>query len=145
MTSSSEQNSIYTLDELCVASELDKRTIRFYIQNGVLDRPTSLGPNARYTDRHYIQIQRIKRLKNQGYSLQRIKELKEQGWVEAATASAENKDVASKNAPLRMILAKGLALDIDLEQAQIKPAQVGRLVQMFLETYQDFQKDSDKF
>lgn len=131
MINNSNEDNSYTLEELCEATQLDKRTVRFYIQNGVLDRPTTLGPNARYTQDHYAQIQKIKELKAKGYSLQKIKTLKE----ETATQPVE---------PLHIGLAKGVAIQIDLAEAGITAQEVGRLIQSILEAYQRFQQDKSR-
>ena len=42
----------FTLDELATLAELPRRTVRYYIQCGLVDRPQGIGKGALYTERH---------------------------------------------------------------------------------------------
>ena len=46
----------YTLDELCTLAELPKRTVRYYIQLGLVDRPIGETRAAHYTSRQLEQL-----------------------------------------------------------------------------------------
>ncbi|HUR15688.1 MAG TPA: MerR family transcriptional regulator [Candidatus Limnocylindrales bacterium] len=52
----------YSLQELAKLSDVTPRTIRFYIEQGLLAAPTALGPRARYTDDHLDRLRIIKKL-----------------------------------------------------------------------------------
>ena len=52
----------YSLQELAKLSDVTPRTIRFYIEQGLLAAPTALGAKARYTDVHLDRLRVIKRL-----------------------------------------------------------------------------------
>lgn len=52
----------YSLIELAKLADATPRTIRFYIEQGLLPEPTSLGPKARYTDEHLQRLLAIKKL-----------------------------------------------------------------------------------
>ena len=66
-------NDTYTLDDLCRITGLSKRTIRYYIQIGLAERPEGGRRNAYYTAKHLEALLRIKRLAAQGMSLERIR------------------------------------------------------------------------
>ena len=70
--------NLLTIDELSQVSGLSKRTIRYYVNSGLLDRPTGETKNARYDASHLEQIRNVKALQEQGYTLARIVELKRQ-------------------------------------------------------------------
>lgn len=62
----------FTLEELVRRSGLSLRTVRFYMQEGLLPGPDSRGKNARYTQKHLDRLELIQRLKNLYLPLQQI-------------------------------------------------------------------------
>jgi DNA-binding transcriptional MerR regulator len=69
-----------TLDELSTLAELPRRTVRYYIQMGLVDRPDGVGKGASYGPRHLEQLLLIRKWQLAGLSLERIGEiLKAQG------------------------------------------------------------------
>lgn len=63
----------YTLDELCNLTGLSKRTIRYYIQMGLVDRPEGEKRTAFYLTKHLESLLRVKRLAAKGMSLEKIR------------------------------------------------------------------------
>ena len=57
-------NKEYTIEALSKRVGLQRRTIRNYINQGLLRGPESLGRNARYTDYHVKRLKLIKQMKN---------------------------------------------------------------------------------
>ena len=55
--------NLLTIDELSQVSGLSKRTIRYYVNGGLLDRPSGETKNARYDASHLEQIRNIKALR----------------------------------------------------------------------------------
>jgi DNA-binding transcriptional MerR regulator len=53
----------YTLEELAKMVRINPRTIRSYIQQGLLSGPDSMGRNARYKDYHLKRLRVIRTLK----------------------------------------------------------------------------------
>lgn len=70
-----DQNKPMTLDELCALSDTPRRTVRFYIQSGLVARPEGETRAARYTGVHLEQLLTIKKWQQAGLSLERIAEL----------------------------------------------------------------------
>lgn len=56
-------NDEFTLEDLVSISGLSLRTVRYYIQEGLLPGPDSRGKNARYTEEHLKRLEWIQRLK----------------------------------------------------------------------------------
>src|SRR4029079_5121743 len=50
------------------------RAVRFYVSNGLLDRPEGTGTAATYNYRHLLQLLAIKIRQREGQSLDKIKE-----------------------------------------------------------------------
>ena len=64
-----------TLDELAALVDLPKRTVRYYIQLGLVDRPEGETRAARYGPRHAEQLLQVRKWADAGVSLERIREL----------------------------------------------------------------------
>jgi DNA-binding transcriptional MerR regulator len=65
-----------TLDDLVAGSGLEKRTIRDYIQKGLLRGPEALGRSAYYTQEHLKRLQAIRYWRTtEGRSLEQIRAL----------------------------------------------------------------------
>jgi len=64
-----------TLEDLATRSNLTLRTLRFYIQEGILPGPDTRGKNARYSREHLDRLELIQRLKDLRLPLQEIKQI----------------------------------------------------------------------
>ncbi len=63
-----------TLEELCDRTGESRRTVRFYILNGLLSGPLGQGPAARYPPAHAVRLKAIRHLQEEGLQLSRIRE-----------------------------------------------------------------------
>ena len=62
----------FTLDELCTLSDTPRRTVRYYIQLGLVDRPIGETRAAHYGARHLEQLLKIRQFTEAGVSLDEI-------------------------------------------------------------------------
>ena len=69
------QDTIFSLEELCRLTGMMKRTVRFYMQRGLVDRPLGVKKSAYYTRHHLEQLLTILKWKEAGLSLERIGEI----------------------------------------------------------------------
>ena len=46
-----DEPKAFTLDDISALAELPRRTVRYYIQSGLIDRPQGVGKGAYYTQR----------------------------------------------------------------------------------------------
>lgn len=65
----------YSIDEIAALVELPRRTVRYYIQQGLVDRPIGEKRAAYYTPAHLEQLLTIRKWQNAGLSLERIREI----------------------------------------------------------------------
>jgi DNA-binding transcriptional MerR regulator len=65
----------YWISELAELANVSHRTIRYYIQEGLLPRPTVSGKYAEFTDAYVNRLQLIKVLKDAYLPLNRIREV----------------------------------------------------------------------
>lgn len=66
-----------TIEDLANQSGLPLRTLRFYIQEGILQGPDTRGKFARYSQQHLDRIELIRRLKDLRTPIQEIKQMLE--------------------------------------------------------------------
>ena len=71
----SDAEQKYSVDEICTLTDLPRRRLRFYIQQGVVSPPMGAKRGAYYTNQHLEQILEIKKWQRAGLSLERIREL----------------------------------------------------------------------
>lgn len=64
-----------TLKELCNAASVSERTVRYYIQQGLLPPPQGAGPASRYNLEHLSRLALVRRLKATLLPLSEIKHL----------------------------------------------------------------------
>ena len=63
----------WTLKTLCTEAGVSPRTVRYYIQQGLLPPPERAGPGATYTTDHKVRLELIRRLKDQHLPLAEIR------------------------------------------------------------------------
>jgi DNA-binding transcriptional MerR regulator len=67
----------YTINDLSELTSYSRRTIRYYVKEGLLDHPAGRGRGGFYFDRHLLQLKMIKKLQERGMSLSSISEYME--------------------------------------------------------------------
>jgi DNA-binding transcriptional MerR regulator len=63
----------YLIEELCRLTGFTRRTVRYYVQEGLVDPPAGRGRGGYYSDLHVAQLARIRVLQEQGYRLDAIR------------------------------------------------------------------------
>lgn len=122
----------YTLNELCVLADLPVRTVRYYVQNGLVDRPEGETRAARYGARHLEQVLLIKKWTSAGVSLDRIREMLhgEESPVPARPRKPGSIEVCS-----HLHIADGLEIIIEPTRAQMTPEQVRQFTRGVMTLY----------
>lgn len=72
---SDDAHKRFSLDELCALVDLPPRTVRYYIQEGLVDRPEGAKRGAYYTRAHLDQLLTIRKWQRAGLSLERIRDI----------------------------------------------------------------------
>ncbi len=117
----------YTLDELCSLVGISARTVRFYIQEGLVGRPEGQKRGAYYLDNHLRQLQQIQEWQGAGYSLDRIRQLLAEGATPAETLLALTPRRGDVQVVSRIHIAPGIELSINPEHAGLNPEQLRAL------------------
>lgn len=141
MTPTEHPDPSYSLDELCVLVELPKRTVRYYMQLGLVDRPEGLARGARYFARHLEQLLGIRKWQRAGLSLERIRELLEK--PDAAAVPPRPRGRGTVEVVSRLVVDDGVELMIDAGRAGLSPEAVRELFRRVLAAYDDVQGEEE--
>lgn len=118
----------FTLDELAALAELPPRTVRYYVQIGLLERPLGLGRGAHYAPRHLEQLLAVRKWQQAGLSLERIRELLV-GDGDTAAAPPRPRRRGSVEVWSHLVIDEGVELMLDPRRAALTPEQVRSLAQ----------------
>ncbi len=129
----------FTLDELCTLSDTSRRTVRYYIQLGLVDRPIGETRAAHYVGRHLEQLLKIRQFTDAGVSLERIREVLS---GEAPPVPPRQRKPGSVQVKSHLFIADGVELQISPEDAGLTPEQVRAFVRKVMQAYQDLHKES---
>jgi DNA-binding transcriptional MerR regulator len=67
-------DSKYTIQEVVDQAGISRRTLRYYIAQGVLMPPVGNGRKARYTDEHLDRVAKVRKLQEEGLTLVQIRD-----------------------------------------------------------------------
>ena len=130
----------YPLAELCVLADLPVRTVRYYVQIGLVDRPLGETRAARYGPRHLEQLLSIKKWSAAGVSLERIRELLH---GEAAPVPPRPTQPGTVEVRSHLHVADGIGVVIDASRAGITPSSLRRFIQGVLALHQNISSEPD--
>jgi DNA-binding transcriptional MerR regulator len=63
----------YTIGELAELGGVSRRTVRYYVQEGLIPAPTGLGRGAHYGKEHLEALLRVKSMQERGLLLEEIR------------------------------------------------------------------------
>ena len=124
----------YSLNELCLLVSLPARTVRYYVQIGLVDRPQGETRAARYGARHLEQLIFIRKWTDAGISLERIRELlgSADGVVPLRPVAAGTVEVRS-----HIIVAEGIEVVFDAGRAGMDPDRLRRFISAVMVIHAD--------
>ena len=134
----------YTLEELCALVELPRRTVRFYIQEGLVSRPTGAGRGARYGARHLEQLLEIRKWQDAGLSLERIRELLDPaGEGGAPLPPPRPRRPGSVEVWSHLVVADGVELTVEPGRAGLSPEDLRAFARDVMDAYQRIQEKKE--
>ena len=133
----------FTLQDLCKATGLPQRTVRYYIQTGLIERPEGAGRGAFYTQRHLDQLLLVVASQRKGLSLDAIREFATQ--VPTAKAGASVPRVhGSVEVWSHLLIADGVELNVEPGRAGLSPERVRALFKQVLGLYEKVSREKRK-
>ena len=115
--------SHYSIDELAALVELPRRTVRYYVQQGLVDRPIGEKRAAYYTTRHLEQLLAIRKWQQAGLSLDRIREI----LLEPESGSIpppRPRGAGTVEVWSHLVVSDGLEITLEPGRAGMSPEQV---------------------
>ena len=130
----------HSLSELCVLADLPVRTVRYYVQTGLVDRPDGGTKGAKYGARHLEQLLLIKKWSAAGVSLERIKDLL-QG--QDAPVPPRRRKAGSVEVCSHLYVADGVEVVLEPTRAQMTPQQVRTFVKGVMALFESVKSSAD--
>ncbi len=129
-----------TLDALCTLADCPKRTVRYYMQRGLVERPEGETRAARYGPRHLQQLLRVRELSASGLSLERIREVLA---GQPAPVPERARQPGSVQLRSHVWVAPGVELQIDPAEAGLPPEQLHHFVQAVMNHWSQRHEHTD--
>ena len=130
----------FSLEELATLAALPKRTVRYYIQLGLLDRPVGETRGAHYLPSHLDALLRIRQLTEAGISLERVREVL-RGDPPAVPPRA--RQPGSVEVRSHIWIAPGVELQVSPEQADATPEDIRKLAHAVAAEWQRIKERKD--
>ena len=134
-------NTQYTLDQLADLAGVNRRTVRYYIQLGLVDRPIGETRAAHYTWQHLKQLLEVRGYTEQGFSLERIGELMRREDAPPPAASLARSGSITVQSHIH--LADGVELVVEPGRARLTPEQLRRLAREAIAAYARVVKEQE--
>jgi len=133
----------YTAETLAFRAGVPLRTVRFYVQEKLIDPPLGRGRGANFTDFHLAQLQQARTLHNAGFALDAIRErrgeislglqamvnmdtLRRQwrGEKQASQEADDDDDALDPKECIRIPMARGVELMVSEDRPLPSPRQL---------------------
>jgi DNA-binding transcriptional MerR regulator len=130
----------FAVDDIAALAGVTPRTVRYYIAQGLIDKPAGEKRGAHYLRQHLEQLLAVRRWTESGLSLDRIRELRAGAPQDPPRRTAAPGAVEVWS---RMTLADGLELQIEPGRAGLSPQQLRLLLRGVLALYQQLRAEVD--
>jgi DNA-binding transcriptional MerR regulator len=126
-------DTTFTLDQLSALTDLSLRTIRYYIQLGLVDRHEGDRKHARYTQRHLDQLLQVRAMADQGIPLERIKH-----QIHGTTPPPPPPKAAGDISVIsKVYVAPGVELHLEPQAAGLSPEKLRLFVRTVLSNWKE--------
>jgi DNA-binding transcriptional MerR regulator len=126
MRQDNQDERCYGIEDLAELGGVTRRTVRYYVQRGLLPAPLGTGRGPHYTSAHLARLIHIRTLQETGAPLTEIA---------ARLDGVPQTPVSVPEAPperstwMRFVLADGVELHVRVGAASLQPPQLARLVE----------------
>ena len=114
-----------SIDQVAALAGVTTRTVRYYLQEGLISRPEGAKRGAYYLQKHVEELLLLRRWADAGLSLDRIRELRAGAADEPPPRAVR---AGSVEVWSRVTLADGLEVQIEPGRAGLTPEQVRAFV-----------------
>jgi DNA-binding transcriptional MerR regulator len=131
----------FTAETLAFRAGVPLRTVRFYVQEKLIDPPLARGRGANFTAYHLAQLQQARTLHNAGFALDAIRErrgeislglqamtgfdaLRRQWQGDKQTSREDDDDALDPGECVRIPMARGVELMVSHDRSLPSPRQL---------------------
>jgi DNA-binding transcriptional MerR regulator len=120
----------YGIEELAALGGVTRRTVRYYVQEGLLLAPLGVGRGRHYGPEHLARLQAVKALQEKGLSLDEVRRELERGpgRGRGLTASVPEPAVA-RSAWTRLEIVPGVELHVSGQRRLPAPGRLKELAE----------------
>lgn len=104
---------LYAIGDLADLAGVSRRTVRYYVQEGLLPAPLGLGRGSHYGPAHLEQLLKVKAMQEAGRTLDEIKQaLSGRGEGAAREQATERHQSPERSVWRRIAIAPGVELNV---------------------------------
>jgi len=139
VTKNSNSEKKYSIDELSESTGFSRRTIRFYIQEKILEPPAGRGRGGFYFDSHKAVLLKIKELQAKGFNLESINNIIKMHEKISEEPIIFNQEKFDRQIWVKYTVEDGIELSVrrDVEEKNIK--KINEMINFF-----SFKQKGDK-
>lgn len=121
----------YGVEELAALGGVTRRTVRYYVQEGLLPAPLGVGRGRHYGPQHLERLQALKALQERGLSLEEIRRELDRppGRGARSGAAAPAAAEVTRAAWTRLEVAPGIELHVSGQRRLPSPGRLRELVE----------------
>jgi len=102
----------YTIEDLSELTGYSRRTIRFYIQENIIDPPAGRGRGGFYFDSHLNALIKIKKFQDNGLNLEAIKNILKRAVMDIGLDELMIEEKANRQSWAKYEISDGIELNI---------------------------------
>ncbi len=130
----------FDINRLAELTGFSVRSIRYYVQQGVIDKPEGVKRQAFYTRKHLEQLMLVRKGQEAGFSLERINQMIRQPETFKPVPEQQTGSLSVKT---HIQLAQGVELVISPEQAGLSADQLRELAKICMHTLKNIKENND--
>jgi DNA-binding transcriptional MerR regulator len=134
----------FSLDELCALADTPRRTVRYYIQEGLVGRPEGAKRGAYYTRDHLERLLAIRKWQRAGLALERIRELVAEPGKGADLPPERPRRSGDITVRSHIMLRRGVELVVEPHEAGLAPEEVRALARQVAAIVDALKKDPSR-
>ena len=125
------EDAPYGIEDLAALAGVTRRTVRYYVQEGLIPAPLGVGRGRHYGPEHLARLQSVKGLQERGLSLDEVRHELEQGGAgrRRAVAASRAEPQVQLSAWTRVEVVPGVELHVSRDRRLPSPGRLRELVE----------------